>query len=220
MGASSYFPIEYKTNLLENIFGIASVVWIILAVASVLTSVVLYYVTKSELKSIELIKDNIYRSNKITTPAVYGIIHPKIIIPVQIEAYETDYEIDYIIQHEEVHIRRKDNLFRVVAVITASVYWFNPLSWIFLKSFFEDMELACDAGVIKNLNPKQTKEYAGAILSYAAGKTFFASAFGGAKTRLRIESILSYNRLTLLSSLCFGVFVLAIMVVLITNAVA
>jgi beta-lactamase regulating signal transducer with metallopeptidase domain len=220
MGASRYFPIEYKTNLLERILGVASVLWIIIAVAAVLTSVILYCFTKSELKSIELIKGNIYKSDKATTPAVYGIIHPKILIPVQIQACEIDSEIDYIILHEQVHIRRKDNLFRVIAVITASVYWFNPLSWVFLKCFFEDMELACDAGVIKNLNSKQKKEYAGAILSCAAGKTFFASAFGGAKTRLRIENILSYNRLTLLSSLCFGVLVLAIVVVLITNAAA
>jgi beta-lactamase regulating signal transducer with metallopeptidase domain len=94
------------------------------------------------------------------------------------------------------------------------------LSWIFLKYFFEDMELACDARVLRKLDERQTKEYAGAILECAAGKTFFASAFGGARTRLRLENILSYNKLTLLSSLCFAALVAAIVVVLITNAAA
>jgi beta-lactamase regulating signal transducer with metallopeptidase domain len=81
------------------------------------------------------------------------------------------------------------------------------------------MELACDAKVLKNIGKKQAKDYANAILDCAAGKTFFASAFGGATTRVRIENILSYKKLTLLSSLCFAALVMAIAAALITNAI-
>ncbi|KUO69978.1 MAG: peptidase M56 BlaR1 [Clostridia bacterium BRH_c25] len=214
MGATSYFPIEYKTDLLENVFNVASIVWIIVCCAAILTSVLLYFFTKSELKPAELIKGNIYKSDRITVPAVYGVIHPKIIIPAAI----ADGDIDYIILHEQVHIAHRDNLFRIVAVITACVHWFNPLSWIFIKCFFSDMELACDAKVLKFLNEKQTKEYARTILACASGKTFFASAFGGAKTKVRIENILSYKKLTLLSSLCLSALVVVIAVIIITNA--
>jgi beta-lactamase regulating signal transducer with metallopeptidase domain len=214
MVANSYFPIEYKTDLLESVFNVASVVWIIVCCAAILTTVLLYSFTKSELKSVEHIKSNIYKSDRITVPAVYGIFRPKIIIPAAI----ADGDIDYIILHEQVHIGRKDNLFRVVAVITACVHWFNPFLWIFLKCFFADMELACDAKVLKKLNECQTKEYARTILSCAANKTFFVSAFGGAKTKVRIENILSYKRLTVLSSLCFAAFVVVIAVIVITNA--
>lgn len=214
MGANSYFPIEYKTDLLENVFNVASVVWIILCCTAILTSVLLYFFTKSELKSAELIKGNIYKSDRITATAVYGIIRPKIIIPTVI----ANEDISYIILHEQVHIERRDNLFRVVALITACVHWFNPLTWIFLKYFFADMELACDAKVLKNLNERQTKEYARTILTYASSKAFFVSAFGGAKTKLRIENILSYKKLTVLSSLCFTVLVVVIAVIIITNA--
>lgn len=214
MGANSYFPIEYKTNILENVFVMASSIWAIIACAAMLTSIFLYFFTKSELKSAVFIKDNIYKSDKITAPAVYGIICPKIIIPTALD----DGDIGYIIMHEQVHIRRKDNLFRVVAVITACVHWFNPLSWIFLKCFFTDMELACDAKVLKQCSGLQKKEYANAILNCAASKTFFASAFGGAKTRVRIENILSYKRLTLISSIFFAILIVAIIIILITNA--
>lgn len=213
MAANSYFPIEYKTDLLENVFNVASVVWIIVCCSAILTSVLLYFFTKSELKTAELIKGNIYISDRITTPAVYGVIHPKIIIPAAI----ADGDIDYIIMHEQAHIKRKDNLFRVVAVITACIHWFNPLSWIFLKCFFADMELACDVKVLKSLNKGQTKEYAKTILACASSKTLFASAFGGAKTKVRIENILSYNKLTVLSSLCFAALVVVIAVIIITN---
>lgn len=215
MGASSYFPIKYKTTLLENVFFYASEVWIIVCCAAILASVLLYFFTKSELKSAELIKGNIYKSDRITVPAVFGVIHPRIIVP----AAMADGNMEYIILHEQVHIRRNDNLFRIVAVITACVHWFNPLLWIFLKCFFVDMELACDARVLKNLNKSQIREYAGTILTCASGNALFASAFGGAKTRVRIENILSYKKLMFLSSLCFAVLVAVIAVIIATNAV-
>jgi len=55
MGAKGYFPMEYKTDLLKNVFNVASFLWIIVCCAAILTSVLLYFLTKSELKSVELI---------------------------------------------------------------------------------------------------------------------------------------------------------------------
>jgi beta-lactamase regulating signal transducer with metallopeptidase domain len=80
------------------------------------------------------------------------------------------------------------------------------------------MELACDVKVVKKLSEQQTKEYASSVLAASVGKAFFASAFGGAKTRVRIENILSYKKLTVISSACFGILIAVITVVLITNA--
>jgi len=214
MGANSYFPIEYKTDLLENMFNVASVIWIIVCCVAILTSVFLYFFAISELKSAELIKDNIYKSDRITATAVYGVIHPKIVV----HSALADGDIDYIILHEQAHIERRDNLFRTFAVITACVHWFNPLSWIFLKYFFADMELACDAKVLKSLTENQTKEYARTIIAYSSGKAFFSSAFGGAKTKVRIENVLSYKKLTIFSSFCFAALVLLVTVIIITNA--
>lgn len=213
--AQSYFPIVYKTDLLKNIFYTAGLVWAIIASSAILCSVLLYIFTKSTLNDAEHIKDNIYRSDKILSPAVYGIIKPKIILPANI----ADTDLEYILRHERIHIRRRDNLLRVVAVVTACIHWFNPLVWIFLNHFFTDMELACDANVLKNLADDDKKAYASALLSCSAGKTYYASAFGGAKTKLRIDSILSYKKLTLLSGLSFAVLFIMVAVTVITNAV-
>jgi len=38
MAADNYFPVTYKEDMLENLFSIASVVWIIVAVALSLIS--------------------------------------------------------------------------------------------------------------------------------------------------------------------------------------
>ena len=42
MAANSYFPITYKANIFENIFSVASVVWIIGTVSILLTLAVTY----------------------------------------------------------------------------------------------------------------------------------------------------------------------------------
>lgn len=212
--ADSYFPIVYKTLTLKNLFEVSAMIWAVIAAAAILSAIFLYTVTKRELRDARHLRDNIWQSGKISSPAVYGIFRAKIILP----DFVTEQDLPYILAHENVHIRRRDNLWRVLAVITACIHWFNPLSWIFLKWFFADMELACDSKVLRNVGQDKAKAYASALLSCAAGKSFFASAFGGARTKVRIENILSYRKLTLLSSLAFGVLIAAVAFVLITNA--
>lgn len=213
--AEGYFPIVYKTDLLNVIFNIAGMIWVIVTVALILCSTLLYIFTKSALKSAIHRNANIYYSDKVLSPAVYGIIKSKIILPINI----ADHDLEYIMKHERIHVRRYDNLWRIVAVVTACIHWFNPMVWIFLKYFFADMELACDAGVLNKLDDHEQKAYALALLAYSAGKTYYASAFGGSKIGLRIENILSYKKCTLVSGLCIAAFFIIVAVTLITNAV-
>lgn len=215
MAADSYFPITYKANMLEDLFNTTSVIWAIIAAAIIIAIGILYFVTKAELKGAKHIKDNVYLSDKITSPAVYGIIRPKIILP---SAFE-EKELKYILAHEKTHIKNGDNLLRMVAFVTAAVHWFNPLSWLFLRSFLADAELYCDEKLISKYDEDEKKAYAISLLECAESKNIFASAFGGAKIRIRFDSILSYKRLSLFSLICFIALAFAIAFVLLTNAV-
>ncbi|MBN2558572.1 MAG: peptidase M56 BlaR1 [Clostridia bacterium] len=212
--AESYFPIVYKSNLLDNIFDVASVIWAIIAMAAILVSLLLYAAAMRELRDARHLRDNIWISGKIVSPAVYGILRPRIVTPPWI----ADKDMPFILAHERVHIRRRDNLWRAVAVITACIHWFNPLSWIFLRWFFSDMELACDVKALKALGGEKARDYAAVLLACASGKCNFSSAFGGLKTRMRIDGILSNKKLTLLSTLAFGALIASVAFVLITNA--
>jgi len=212
---TEYFPMEYKTDILKNIFNIAGIVWVSVAIVAVLISLLFYILTKYSLRNAKHIKDNIYCSDKLLSPAVYGILKPKIMLPTNFN----EANLEYIIRHEQIHIRRLDNLWRLIAIITACIHWFNPLVWILLKYFFIDMELACDAGVLKNLDGGSKKKYAEALLSCSLGKNHYASAFRSTKTKLRIERILSYKKLTFLSGLCFAVLFIVIAVTIVTNGV-
>ena len=120
--------------------------------------------------------------------------------------------------HERTHKKRGDNLWRMLAFITASVHWFNPFAWVLLRSYLSAAELACDEAVLAKCGEERKKAYALALVSSEEKKTFFTSAFGGAKIRVRIENILSYKKLSALSAVGFTALVLVIMYTLLTNA--
>ena len=215
--AKNYFPITYKVDLLADVFRYAALVWIIIAAALILAMGILYAVTLSELRDAEQLRGSIYCSPKITTPAVYGILRPRIILPESCRDLE---ELDLIVLHERRHIRRLDNLWRILAFLTAAIHWFNPAAWLFLKLYLADAELACDESVLSRLPDGEHKRYALALLNAREGKTVFASAFGGAKIRTRIERILSYRRMTAASVIAFAALIAVIAYFLLTNASA
>ena len=167
-----------------------------------------------EIKDSKHLRDNIFLSEKITSPAAYGILKPKIVLP----ASYKDRDIELVIQHEKAHIRGLDNLWRVIAFLVVAVHWFNPFSWIFLKAFLADLELSCDERVLVKLGAERSKEYASALLECKQGATVFASAFGGARIRTRIENILSFKKLTWISLVAFIALISVIFYVLLTNA--
>lgn len=214
MAASSYFPVTFQVNLLENLFRTAGMVWLIIAGALLIAFTILYWMTRSELKDATHLRDSIYVSDKITAPAAYGIFRPTILIP---KGYETR-DLCYIQAHEKVHIRRLDNLWRLLAFLSAAVHWFNPFAWLFLKKFLEETELACDEQVLADCGEEAKKAYATMLVDCVESKSVFASAFGGARIRVRIGHILSYRKLSVFSIISFIVFAVAIGYVLLTNA--
>ena len=214
MGANSYFPITYKVNLLEDLFNIASVVWLVVALAAILALAIIYFVTLGEVKDAKKLKKNIYISDKIKTPAVYGIIKPKIILPIEYQ----ESELNYILMHENAHIKRKDNFVRLFAFIIVCVHWFNPFAWLLLKMLYSDIELACDESVLSNCDETERKKYAYTLLSTAEKTNVFAASFGGSKIRIRIENILSYKKISVFSIVAFSSLIMAICYVLLTNA--
>ena len=214
MGANSYFPITYKVNLLEDLFNITSVIWLIVALAAILTLTIIYFVTLGEVKDAQNMEGNVYLSDKIKTPALYGIIKPKIILPMEYEASE----LKYILLHERAHMKRKDNFIRLLALVVVCLHWFNPLAWLILKLLYSDIELACDELVLSKCNEAERKEYAYTLLHTAEKTNVFAASFGGAKIRLRIENVLSYKKVSLASWVVFSALLISIAYILLTNA--
>ena len=209
--AESYDPVAYADRSMEGFFSVAAAVWVGVAGAFLLAAAFFYGRTLWQLRGAQPVRKGVYVSEKVSSPAIYGILRPKIILPPQAKSEK------YVLLHERVHRRRLDNLWRVVAVSLCCVYWFQLIVWLCLKFFFEDMELSCDAAAVRKLPPTERKDYALALLDYAQKEPVFVSPFGGAGVRSRIEAVLSYRRLTFISTLAFGILTGAIIAFLTLN---
>ncbi len=212
---NGYFPLTYKVDLVEKVFQVAGIVWIAVAAALLVGVLIFYRLSLWEIEDARPLRDNIYLSDKVTTPAVYGIFRSRIVLP---REYEPD-ELKFILLHENAHIRRRDNLWRMVAIVTACVHWFNPMSWLFLRAFLVNTELACDEAVLRSCGDAEKKNYASALLDQAESRSVYASAFGGAKLRVRIERILSYRKMSVFATVSFAILAVVIAYILLTNAV-
>ena len=104
---------------------------------------------------------------------------------------------DAILYHEWIHIRRHDNLFKLFAIAAACIHWFNPLVWIWLFLFEQDLELSCDEAVVAGLTPDQKESYALTLISFAGQKRDIlspSSSFGKNAVKERIVAIMNYKK--------------------------
>lgn len=210
--ANSYFPLTFKENVLDGLFRTAGIVWAAVAAAMIVGICVVYALTFRSLRGARRVGKRTFVSDKAQGPAVFGIIRPKIVLTPETENDR------FVLLHEETHIRRLDDLWRLLAVTVTAVHWFDPFSWVFLKAFLADIELACDETAISKLDDKERKEYALALVNSAEQRSLLASAFGGAKLKRRIEGVVAYRGVTLGSAICFAVLAAAIVWLLLTNA--
>lgn len=211
MAAQDYFPITYKVNIIEDVMRVGFFVWITVGLALMAALLLIYCATMRELRDVTHIRDNIYCSDKVNTPALYGVFKPRIIFP--------SHKIEScVLLHEKAHIKRKDNLWRILAITAVCIHWFNPLAWLFLKLFINDSELACDERVLSMLPRAEHKEYALTLLRHTEAKTVYASPFGGTGVKTRIERILSFKKLSVFSVTAFIDLIAFITYFLLTNS--
>lgn len=135
----------------------------------------------------------IRRSGAAATPFVLGFLRPCIYLPKDLP----EKDLEYILLHERIHIRRGDPLTRAGAWIALCLHWFNPLVWLAFFLSGRDMEMSCDEAVIYRIGNGVKKEYSASLLSLASGKqitTGIPLAFGEGEPGSRIKNVLRYKR--------------------------
>ena len=88
-------------------------------------------------------------------PAVNGILHSHISLPVGIDRLLSERELNSVLMHELTHARRHDNLIRLVYEIALCALWFHPLMWITGSRLALYRELSCDEAVIERGHGKE-----------------------------------------------------------------
>jgi len=140
-----------------------------------------------------LLRDNIYLADHIDSPFVMGLFRPKIYLPSSL----SEKERDYIILHEQYHIRRGDHVVKLLSFTALCLHCFNPLVWIAFILSGKDMEMSCDEAVLRNLGDDIRADYTASLISLATGRRIIAGtplAFGEGNTEGRIKNIAKWKK--------------------------
>lgn len=100
----------------------------------------------------------------VNTPAIVGIITPKILFPQNMINLNYD-DIYHIFMHELAHYKRKDNIMNLLLLIIQYIHWFNPCIKYIFNELRSDMELATDEKVLQKLESEDYKLYGLTLLN-------------------------------------------------------
>lgn len=183
---------DSKDILLSRAMRTGTLVWLTGISALAAYSLFSLLKLKKRLKDAVCETGNIYRT-RVQTPFVIGIFRPRIYLPDTLKEGERD----YILLHEQIHIRRGDHIVKLIGFAAFCLHWFNPLVWLAFFLGSEDMEMSCDEAVLKKNGKSVKKEYSASLLCLATGSRRINGmplAFGEGDTGSRIKNVLRYQK--------------------------
>ncbi|SPE42876.1 putative Antirepressor regulating drug resistance protein [Candidatus Sulfopaludibacter sp. SbA3] len=95
-------------------------------------------------------------------PAVFGILHPVLLLPAGLAERLPADQLEAILAHELCHVRWRDNLAGVIHMVAQAIFWFYPLLWWLGGRLVEERERACDEEVLRQGSDPEV--YAASIL--------------------------------------------------------
>lgn len=99
----------------------------------------------------------------LDTPMLMGLWRPCILLP-EVELEEQ--QLRYVLLHELSHRRRRDLWLKFLLLVAKAVHWFNPLVWWMARRASADIEVACDADVLRLHDTKEERREYGALILY------------------------------------------------------
>ncbi|MGC2237505.1 MAG: M56 family metallopeptidase [Pyrinomonadaceae bacterium] len=139
------------------------------------------------------------QSNLVETPIVAGFIKPLILIPAGVFLQISPNELETIIAHELVHIRRYDCLVNFAQSAVEVLFFYHPCAWWISKTIRVEREFAADEAVIESFGASRLT-YASALanleeIRLTTNKTapLILVAANGGNLMQRITKILQKN---------------------------
>ena len=180
-------------NPLQITIGIYEYIWIFGMIALALYTAISYWRLHRKVDTAVRYKDNIFQSENVSSPFVFGIIKPRIYLPFKMNGQY----LEYVVAHEQAHICRKDHWWKPLGFLLLMIHWFNPLMWLAYVLLCRDIELACDEKVIKELGNEQRGDYTQALVACSVNRRMIAAcplAFGEVSVKERVKSVMNYKK--------------------------
>ena len=140
-------------------------------------------------------------SDLISSPLTYGILHPVILLPKKLDRND-QVSLKYVLTHEYVHIRRFDAITKILFAAVLCIHWFNPFVWVMYVLANRDIELSCDAWVIRMMGEKKRSSYALMLIKMEErrnGMSALWNHFGKNAISERIEAIMKFKKTSILA---------------------
>ena len=137
------------------------------------------------------------RCAAFSTPLMFGVLRPLITLPERVYDGEL---LRNILRHELMHYRRRDPLYKWVAVAILSTQWFNPLAYLIRRELNRACELSCDEMLLRDMDRAEKLSYGSTLLEMASAGVLpagiAATTFSTEKRNLkeRLEQIMNYKR--------------------------
>ena len=164
---------------------------------------------------------------EITSPSLFGLFFPRLLIPVGILEEFTSEQLNHVFVHELLHFKRKDVLVNWLTRGLLILHWFNPIIWYAFYKLREDQEIACDAVTLEHIGIIDLKDYAYTLIKLVESNSRLSritslASLSGSKSQLRrrITMINIFRKASLKWSLLVVTVVAALAFVTLTNAKA
>lgn len=140
------------------------------------------------------------QSEIVETPMVIGWLKPFVIVPASVLAGINPRELETIIAHELIHIRRHDFFVNTLQSFVEIVLFFHPATWWISSQIRRERENACDDAVLKIFDTEPLL-YASALANLEDFRLQSNNltpsnivAANGGNLMLRIQRIIKRNR--------------------------
>lgn len=149
-------------------------------------------------------------TDQIASPVTYCLMRPVILLP-QRFLQDNPRQNAIILEHEWIHIRRFDILFKFALLVVISLFWYNPLIWVMQNRACQDLELSCDELALHKQGVSVRRQYCLALVQYAVSNVqqqpfSLHMHYDGDDLEERIESIMKKKTTSKLSVLLVFAF--------------
>ncbi len=205
-----------SVNPLQAAVGIASFVWVIGIAAMLLYALISYLKLKKTVAAAVPAGEGVMACDELRSPFILGLIKPVIYVPSSMDGQT----LEYVLDHEKAHLKRRDHLWKPLGFLLLAVYWFNPLCWIAYILLCRDIEAACDEKVIRFMDRDAVAAYSQALLDCSFPRRRIAAcplAFGEVGVKERVKSVLNYKKPAFWIILLAVIACIAVAVCFLTN---